>query len=175
MAIFDPYRIDTPQRITKHFSQLLTLATPIAVPNLLHIRPREDSEWRVKYNQNFTIYFICFFVCLFVCLLVYLFIYYGSRCCHSNATRALIANPPNSAQLGAAPTTTPSYIWVRAVVSACGRGQTDKQTRMTTIHFASSTTHAKCNKIVRVTVLLLIYIYHQFVPAIKKTLRQLII
>jgi len=30
-------------------------------------------------------------------------------------------------------------------VWACGRGQTDTQTRMTTIHFASSTTHAKCN------------------------------
>jgi len=33
---------------------------------------------------------------------------------------------------------------------ACGRGQTDTQTdtqtRVTTIHFASSTTHAKCNK-----------------------------
>ena len=57
--------------------------------------------------------------------------------------------------LGASPT--PSYIRVRAIVSACGRGQThgqtqtDRQThrhtqrRMTTIHFASSTTHAKCN------------------------------
>jgi len=36
---------------------------------------------------------------------------------------------------------------------ACGRGQThrqtDTQTRvMTTIHFASSTTHAKCNKVI---------------------------
>jgi len=29
------------------------------------------------------------------------------------------------------------------------------------------------NKIFRVTVLLLIYFYHQFVPALKKTLRQL--
>ena len=28
---------------------------------------------------------------------------------------------------------------------AYGRGQTDTQTRVTTIHFASSTTHAKCN------------------------------
>ena len=53
----------------------------------------------------------------------------------------------------ASPTTPPSYIRVRAVVWACGRGQTDthtdrhtdKQTRVTTIHFASSTTHAKCN------------------------------
>ena len=43
----------------------------------------------------------------------------------------------------------PSYIRVRAVVWAYGRGQTDRQTdiqtRVTTIHFASSTTHAKCN------------------------------
>ena len=30
---------------------------------------------------------------------------------------------------------------------AYGRGQTDTQTRVTTIHFASSTTHAKCNNI----------------------------
>jgi len=29
---------------------------------------------------------------------------------------------------GASPTTTPSYIRVRAVVWACGRGQTDRQT-----------------------------------------------
>jgi len=70
-------------------------------------------------------------------------------CCHSNASRAPIANPLNCAQLGA-PTIPPSYIrGVRAVVWACGRGQThrqtDTQTRVTTIHFASSTTHAKCN------------------------------
>jgi len=38
----------------------------------------------------------------------------------------------------------PSYIQVRAVVWAYGRGQTDTQTRVITIHFASSTTHAKC-------------------------------
>jgi len=31
------------------------------------------------------------------------------------------------------------------------------------------------NKIFRVTVLLLIYFYHQFVPVLKKTLRQLMI
>jgi len=36
--------------------------------------------------------------------------------CHSNATRAPIANPPNSTQLGAAYTMSPSYIRVRAVV-----------------------------------------------------------
>jgi len=38
-------------------------------------------------------------------------------CCHSNATRAPIANPPNSAQpWGIAYTTPPSYIRVRAIV-----------------------------------------------------------
>ena len=36
---------------------------------------------------------------------------------------------------------------------AYGRGQTDTQTRVTTIHFASSTTHAKCNnKVVTIRV-----------------------
>ena len=42
--------------------------------------------------------------------------------------RTPIANLPNTAQLGASPTTPPSYIRVRAVVWACGRGQTDTQT-----------------------------------------------
>ena len=46
---------------------------------------------------------------------------------------------------GATSTTPPSYIRVHAVVWAYGRRQTDTQTRVTTIHFASSTTHAKCN------------------------------
>ena len=49
-------------------------------------------------------------------------------CCHINATGAPIANPPNNAQLGAASTTPPSYIPVRAVVWAYGRGQTDRHT-----------------------------------------------
>ena len=49
-------------------------------------------------------------------------------CCHSNATRASTANPPNSAQLGGIPYKSPSYIWVRATVWACGREQTDRHT-----------------------------------------------
>ena len=68
------------------------------------------------------------------------------RVCCSNATSAPIANPPNSAQLGGSPYHSPKLhpgpcnsmgIWPR----------TDRhtQTRMTTIHFASSTTRAKCN------------------------------
>jgi len=43
-------------------------------------------------------------------------------------TRAPIANPPNSAQLGGTPTTLPTYIRVCAVVWASGRGQTNRQT-----------------------------------------------
>ena len=49
-------------------------------------------------------------------------------CCHSNATRAPIANPSNSAQLGGSLYHSPSYIRVRAVVWAYGRGQTDRHT-----------------------------------------------
>jgi len=59
---------------------------------------------------------------------------------------APIAKPPNSAQLGITPTILPSYIRVRAVVRECSEGQTDAHTAVTTIHFASSTTGAKCNK-----------------------------
>ena len=49
-------------------------------------------------------------------------------CCHSNATGAPIANPHNSAQLGGSLYHAPSYIRVRAVVLAYGRGQSDRQT-----------------------------------------------
>jgi len=71
----------------------------------------------------------------------------SALCCHSNETRASIAYLPNSAQLGGTPYRSPSYIRVRAVVWACGEGQThtDTQTAVSTIQFASSTTHAKCN------------------------------
>jgi len=75
-------------------------------------------------------------------------------CCHSNETRALVANPPNTAQLEGIPYHSPSYIRVCVVMYECGDWQTDRQTdrhtntqtRVTNIHFASSTTHAKCNK-----------------------------
>ena len=46
---------------------------------------------------------------------------------------------------GASPTTPRSYIRVHAIVWACGCGQTDTQTRVTTIHFASSATLARCS------------------------------
>jgi len=68
-------------------------------------------------------------------------------CCHSNETRAPIANLPNSAQLEGT-FDFPTYIWVRAVVWEWVEGQTHRQTRETNIHFASSTTRAKCNALI---------------------------
>jgi len=69
--------------------------------------------------------------------------------CHSNETRAPIANPPNSAQLESIPAIRTTYIRFRAVVWECGEGQTDRQTdtqlAVTTIHFATATPRAKCN------------------------------
>ena len=66
-------------------------------------------------------------------------------CCHSNATRAPTANPPNSAQLGGS-----LYHATKLHPGPCSsvgiRPRTDTQTRVTTIHFASSTTHAKCKQ-----------------------------
>ena len=49
-------------------------------------------------------------------------------CCHSNATCASIANPPNSAQLWGSLYHAPSYIRVRAVLWAYGRGQSHRHT-----------------------------------------------
>jgi len=68
-------------------------------------------------------------------------------CYHCNETRTPIADPLNSAQLEGTPTIPSSYIRVRAVVCKCDEGHTDTQTAVTTIHFASSTTHAKCNDV----------------------------
>ena len=46
-----------------------------------------------------------------------------------------------------ASTTIPrTYTQVHAVVWECGEEQTDTQTVVTNIHFASSTPHTKCNK-----------------------------
>jgi len=58
-------------------------------------------------------------------------------CCHSNETRAPIANPPKSAQLEGTPTIPRSYVRVRAVVWECGEGQTDAQTGVTNIAYIS--------------------------------------
>jgi len=50
-------------------------------------------------------------------------------CCHSNETRAPIANPPNNAQLESTIYTNPNlYIRVPAVVWEMRRGWTDRQT-----------------------------------------------
>jgi len=49
-------------------------------------------------------------------------------CCHSNDTRAPIANPPNSAQPQGIPYHSPSYIWVRAVVWKWSKGETHRHT-----------------------------------------------
>jgi len=66
----------------------------------------------------------------------------SALCCHSNETRAQIANPPNSAELEGIPTIPPTYIRVRAVVWECDKRQadrhTDTQTAVTTVHFASA-------------------------------------
>jgi len=49
-------------------------------------------------------------------------------CCHSNKTRAPLANLQNSAQLEGTPYLSPSYIRVRAVVWECGEEQRDRHT-----------------------------------------------
>jgi len=67
--------------------------------------------------------------------------------------RAPIANLPNSAQLGGIP-----YHCPKLHLGSCSRvgmqPWTDAQTPVTTIHFVSSTTHAKCNKDVNIRCLL---------------------
>ena len=50
----------------------------------------------------------------------------------------MIANLPISTQLGGPPTIPPSYIRVHAVVWECSEGQTDTQTGVANIHFASA-------------------------------------
>jgi len=48
--------------------------------------------------------------------------------CHSNETRAQIANPPNSAQLEGTRYHSPNLYPVRAVMWECGEGQIDRHT-----------------------------------------------
>jgi len=74
-----------------------------------------------------------------------------SLCCRSNATRAPIVNPPNSAQLGGIPYHSfklhpgpCNSVGMRSRTDRHTDRQTNTQTRVTTIRFASSTTHAKC-------------------------------
>jgi len=65
-------------------------------------------------------------------------------CCHSNEICALIANPPNSAQLRGTPYHSPK-LHPGPCSSVGMRPRTDRQTRITNIHFASSTIRGKCN------------------------------
>jgi len=75
----------------------------------------------------------------------------SALCCCSNETRALIVNPLNSAQLQGTPTIPPTYIRIHALAWECGKGQTDTQTAVTSIHFASAMPHAKCNQCLKAT------------------------
>ena len=72
----------------------------------------------------------------------------------------------------------PSYIRVRAVVWAYGRGQTDRhtdtQTRVITIHFASSTTHAKCNERAVAFCTVMMGLGQMFIRALTALLDQII-
>jgi len=73
-------------------------------------------------------------------------------CCHSNETRAPTANPPNTAQPWGTPYHTPklhpgpcSSVGMRPQTDTQTDRQTHRQMHVTTIHFALSMTHAKCN------------------------------
>jgi len=50
-------------------------------------------------------------------------------CCHSNETRALTENPPDSAQLEGIPYHSPTYIPVHAGVWECGEGEAQTHIR----------------------------------------------
>ena len=65
---------------------------------------------------------------------------HSAVCCHSNKTSAPIANATNSAQLEGTP-----KLHMGPCSSVGMRRGTDTQTAVTTIPFASSTTHTKCN------------------------------
>jgi len=69
----------------------------------------------------------------------------SALCCHSNETRAPIANPPNSAQLEGTTISFPKLHPGSCSNVVCDEGQTDTQTAVTNIHFASGTPNAKCN------------------------------
>jgi len=69
----------------------------------------------------------------------------SALCYHSNETHALIANPPNTAQLEGTPTI--PKLRPGPCSSVGMRRGTDTQTAVITIYFASSTTHAKCNNV----------------------------
>jgi len=68
--------------------------------------------------------------------------------CHSNETGATDFKSAQQCTTRRHPYHSPSYIRVRAVVWECGEGQTDTdtETAVDTIHFASAKPHVKCNK-----------------------------
>jgi len=68
----------------------------------------------------------------------------ASLCCHSNKTHAPIVNLPSGAQLGGTPYHSPK-LHLGPCSSAGMRRGTDTQAAVTTVHFVSSMTHAKCN------------------------------
>jgi len=70
----------------------------------------------------------------------------STLCCHSNETCALIANPPNNAQLDGTPCHS-SNLHPDPCSSVWMCQGTDTQTRMTNIHFVSSVIHEKCNEV----------------------------
>jgi len=99
-------------------------------------------------------------------------------CRHSNETRAPTANPPNSAQLWGTPYHSPKLHShttgpCRSVGMWWGTEdrQTDRQTHVTTIHFALSTTHAKCkNRVFHQTIFwILLHYLHSVLICILYT------
>ena len=69
----------------------------------------------------------------------------SALCCHNNETSAPIANPPNYAQLEDTPYHSPKLHPGPCSSVGIRRG-TDTHLAVNTIHFASATPHAKCNK-----------------------------
>jgi len=68
--------------------------------------------------------------------------------CHSNETRALTANPPNSAQLQGTANHSPKLHPGLCISVGMQQGTyTETQTAVTNIHFTSATPHAKCNNV----------------------------
>jgi len=72
----------------------------------------------------------------------------SALCCHSDETRAPVANPPNCAQLDGNPYHSPNLhpVPCSSVGMWQGTDKRDTQTAVTNIHFASATPDAKCKK-----------------------------
>jgi len=66
-------------------------------------------------------------------------------CCHSNETRAPIGNLRHSAQLEGTPYHSPESHPGRCSSVGMRKRQTDTQTAVADIHFASAMPHMKCN------------------------------